>query len=55
MAIKVDPGCRYSKSHEWIRVTDAPLNLGDIGVWAGAVSEAGAKITFDRLGVWKVK
>lgn len=36
-------------------VTDATLSSGDIGVWAGAVSEAGAKITFDQLGVWKVK
>ena len=36
-------------------VTDATLSSGDIGVWAGAVSEAGVKIAFDRLGVWKTK
>ena len=28
MAIKVDQGCRYSKSHEWIRVTDDQALVG---------------------------
>jgi glycine cleavage system H protein len=28
MAIKVDPGCRYSESHEWIRVTGDQAYIG---------------------------
>ncbi|MHB1357512.1 MAG: glycine cleavage system protein GcvH [Anaerolineae bacterium] len=28
MAIKVDPSCRYSKSHEWIRVTNDQAYIG---------------------------
>jgi glycine cleavage system H protein len=28
MVIKVDPRCRYSKSHEWIRATDDQAYVG---------------------------
>jgi glycine cleavage system H protein len=28
MAIKVDPGCRYNKSHEWIRVINDQAFVG---------------------------
>jgi glycine cleavage system H protein len=28
MTIKVDPGCLYSKSHEWIRVTNDHAYIG---------------------------
>lgn len=29
MAHRIDPGCRYSKTHEWIRVTD---EFGHVGI-----------------------
>jgi glycine cleavage system H protein len=28
MTIKVDPGCRYNKTHEWIRVVDDLAYIG---------------------------
>jgi hypothetical protein len=35
--------------------TDSTFSSGDIGLWAGAFSDAGVKIVFDRLAVWKTK
>jgi hypothetical protein len=36
-------------------ITDSTFSSGDIGLWAGAVSEAGVKISFGNMNVWAVK
>ncbi|MHB1357427.1 MAG: family 16 glycoside hydrolase [Anaerolineae bacterium] len=36
-------------------VTDATFSSGDVGLWAGAFTEARVTIAFDRLGVWKTR